>query len=170
MSTKSNPANEKKTLPPNFRPMSGGQLRLDVPEREGFHRHWIRGTYERLQRAQQAGYTFVGKDDVSVNNFDLGGDPVNTGSTDLGTRVSVATGEVDPHSGSPVRLFLMECPLEYYEASRLVDEEKVDRIASAITNQSFAQSGSGETYQDVAKKYVKGVLPSMFTRKTNRSG
>ena len=168
MNTKVNPANSKKPLPPNFRPMSGGQLRLQVPEREGYHRHWIRGTAERIQRAQQAGYTFVDRNDVNINNFDIAGDQEDSGNTDLGTRVSVASGDMDDRTGQPINLFLMECPIEFYEASRAADEAKVDQIAAALSGQNFGHGDSGETLEDKSNRYIKGKLPAIFTRKTNR--
>ena len=79
-----NPSNERRPLPPNFRPMATGVLRLKVPERDGFHRHWFRGTPDRIAQALQAGYTFVDAADVSLNNFDVAGYSSVGGNSSLG--------------------------------------------------------------------------------------
>ncbi len=109
MTDQVNPANETKVsaIPENYVPMSAPIQRLQVPEKPGFVRYWFRGDPARLQRAQQAGYRFVNPADVKVNNFDVGGDSKESGSTDLGTRVSVVTGDEQGFDGQPNRLYLM---------------------------------------------------------------
>ena len=68
---KFNPSNPPLSLPAGYKPMTGGTLRLEVPEKPGWHRHWFRGTPARLGQATQAGYKFVDPDDVDINNFEL---------------------------------------------------------------------------------------------------
>jgi hypothetical protein len=165
-----NPANEKErgSLPPGYQPMSMATKRLEVPEREGFHRRWFRGEPGRLARAQQAGYRFVDKQDVMLNNFDLGGDAKDSGDTDLGTRVSVIAGDdIDP-SGQPGRLYLMECPNELYEYSRSIIEDINEGVAESLRGGSIGSNESGESSHDARTRYTKGKMPELFTPKSRR--
>ena len=95
-----NPANETgqdavSTVQRRRIPMSLPQMRLEVPEGccPGFHLHWFVGTPNRIQRAQDAGYEFVSRGEVFVNNKDLAGDVTQSGNTDLGDRVSIVDGD-----------------------------------------------------------------------------
>jgi hypothetical protein len=169
MSDKNNPANVA-GLPKGFKPMTSAVLRLEVPEREGYHRHWFRGTPERLARAQQAGYRFVDSSDetVSVNNFDLAGDSDAGGSTDLGSRISVISGDDVDGAGQPGRLYLMECPMEYYEAAQRILAERNEAIAATIRGGSAGAGQQGETRADFDKRYTRDLSVNLFTPK-NRS-
>src|SRR5574340_311333 len=105
---KANPANGKLELPKGYRPMSVGQRRLEVPRIDGYHLHWFRGTPGNIARAQQAGYEFVQKDEVSLNDFDLAGDGEDDKGSDLGSRVSVISGDDVSHNGQPGRIYFMK--------------------------------------------------------------
>lgn len=161
---KINPANSLDIIPENFRPMSAAVLRLEVPERAGFHRHWFRGTAERIARAQQAGYRFVDERMVRINNFDLAGSEQASGSSDMGSRVSVISGEDADASGQPSRLYLMECPLEYYEKGQEVLGLQNDQIARVLGGGGLRDPG--ETEQDFASRYSKLNVPDLFKKKT----
>lgn len=164
-----NPSNfKKRELPPGFQPMSAGVKKLEVPERPGYHRRWFRGDATRIAKAQRAGYTFVHPDDVDLNNFDLGGDAKESGNTDMGTRVSVISGDDLDATGQPGRMYLMECPMEYYEASRDIIEDRNEGIAAALRGGRVGAGEEGETASDVQKRYTKGSMPDLFTPKTNR--
>lgn len=165
-----NPANkeEKRVLPKNFQPMSSGGLKMEVPQKDGFHRRWFRGDAGRINRAMQAGYTFVDPKEVDLNNFDLGGSSAETGNTDLGgSRVSIISGDGPDATGQPGRMYLMECPLEYYDASRKIVEDRNDDIAEALKGGTIG----AEKDKDVDSRYVdaqRTKMPNMFTRKTTR--
>lgn len=164
-----NPSN-KPELPKGYRPFTSPQMRLETPQREGYHRHWFRGTPERIARAQQAGYSFVDPEDIgdNLNNMDLAGDPDAGGSTDMGSRVSVISGGVDEDSKQPGRLYLMECPLEYYEYAQSLLQEKNDSIAAALRGGTIGKGENGETYIDQEARYSKKKAPDLFIPKHNR--
>ncbi len=166
----SNPANEVDTgsLPKGFQPMSAGVRKLEVPDRTGFHRRWIRSDAGRIAKAQRAGYRFVKSDEVELSNFDLGGDAKNSGNTDLGTNVSVISGDGADHTGQPGRLYLMECPLEYYEASRSIIEDRNESVAEALRGGNLGAGANGESMSDVSRRYTKGSMPDLFTPKNRR--
>lgn len=153
-----NPANIP-GVPDNYRPMTDGEQSLKVAERPGYHRHWFRGTPSRLARAQQAGYTFVKEEDVLVTNKDLGGDGSVSGSTDLGSRVSVVSGAVSD-DGQAERLYLMECPQELFEHAQKILAERNESVAEAL--RSGMIGSARETSGDVKHRYVKGSVPDLF--------
>lgn len=172
-----NPANAKVEFPKGYRPMTSATLRLQVPEKDGWHRHWFRGTPERIARAQQAGYRFVEPEELeegSINNFDLGGDSDETGNTDLGTRVSIISGGELDTSGQPGRMYLMECPLEYFDYAQSIVNESTDDVATALRGGHVGEGRSGETRADNNNRYVgfeqpgnsrKGKVPDLLVPK-----
>jgi hypothetical protein len=166
-----NPAETKKkfTLPENYQPMSAGTPRLDVPEREGYQRRWFRGDVGRVQRAMQAGWTFVDTSDVKLNNFDLGGDAKASGNTDLGTRVSVISGDEADSTGQPSRMYLMECPDELYEYGRSFLEDRNESVAEALRGGKIGAGNDGETRKDQSNRYVKGEVPDLFNPNKRRT-
>lgn len=167
MKEQQSPANEKLELPKNYKPMSTATLRLEVPNKPGWHRHWFRGTPGRLSRAQQAGYRFVDQGDCDVNNFDLAGDSKSAGSTDLGSRVSVSAGDEGSVEGQAGRMYLMECPENLFEHSQEILGERLDKIADALKGGMVGAGEKGETSRDVANRYMKNTKsPSLFTKRT----
>lgn len=168
--SQSNPANEPKVseIPENYVPMSAPIQRLQVPEKPGFVRYWFRGDPNRLQRAMQAGYKFVNPNDVKVNNFDVGGDSKNSGNTDLGTRVSVVTGDETGPDGQPNRLYLMEIPKELYDYGQRLLEERNEQIAEELRSGLIGSDSTGESGRDKATRYSKTGVPDLFNPHKNR--
>lgn len=165
--TDNNPANSIKTaaVPSNYIPMSAPIQRLSVPEREGYVRYWFRGEPARLHRALSAGYQFVHPDDVHVNNFDLGGSSGNSGNTDLGTRVSMVSGD-EGSDGNPGRLYLMEIPQELYDKGQESLQERNESVASAL--RSGLLGSDGEDAKDKSARYSKSGVPDLFNPNKRR--
>lgn len=156
---------------PEYRPFQAGVGKLEVPKKEGYVRYWFRGEPGRIQRALQAGWTFVDQNDVKLNNFDLGGDAKASGNTDMGSRVSVISGADLDGAGNPNRLYLMECTDELYYRGRANLDATNDGIATALRGGKVGegQAGNpGETAADVANKYGK-VTANLFTPKNRRT-
>ncbi len=172
MSENNNPANDEYEIPEGFQPMDSATQRLEVKKRDGYHRHWFRGNPERIARAQKAGYRFVDQEDVTINNFDLAGDAKATGSSDLGSRVSVISGDDLDNTNQPGRLYLMECPNHLYDISKNILEERNESVAAALRGGKIGAESpeTGETRADSNKRYVKGNTPDLFIpNKTRRS-
>lgn len=163
MSDNNNPANAQDFVPADFTPMTSATLRLEVPKRDGWHRHWFRGTPERIARAQKAGYRFVDEREVSLNNFDLGGDAKESGNSDLGSRVSVISGDDVDTTGQPGRLYLMECPEHLYQRSKAILDQRNDDVATALRGGNIGKGAQGETTVDQNNRYMKGNAPDLFT-------
>lgn len=145
--------------------------KLEVPELPGYHLRWVLGTPQRIGQALQAGYEFVSPDEVQLNNSLLGDDPLRSGNTDLGSRVSVVAGGVD-ETGQALRLYLMKQKLEFYLEDQAVLDRRNAAIADALLA-SFTQGtvggpAPGETAQDMAARYVdrsRTRIPDLFRRK-----
>lgn len=170
MSENNNPTVSENEVPADFQPMDSAVQRLEVPKKDGFHRHWFRGNPERIARALKAGYRHVDPNEVNINNFDLGGDAKASGSSDLGTRVSVISGDDLDVTGQPGRLYLMECPEHLYQISKKILEDRNESVASALRGGKIGAGEQGETAADTEKRYVKGNTPDLFIpNKTRRS-
>ena len=160
---KVNPSQDKGDLdlPAGYKPMSVGMRRLEVPDRDGWHRHWFRGNPGNLAKARQAGYVFVNPEDIELNDFDLAGNGESTG-TDLGTRVSVSSGD-----GSE-RLYLMECPERLYQYAQSLHMEIVHQTAESLKGGMVGKGKSGETSEDVQQRYsnVSTKGRNLLTRKS----
>jgi hypothetical protein len=159
---KSNPSNVPLSLPKGYKPMTGGTLRLEVPEKPGWHRHWFRGVPARLGQAVQAGYRYVDADDVDINNFDLAGDSKDSGNGDMGSRVSVGSGE------GPTRMYLMECPDEIFEYAQSLLGKQSDALANTLKGGTIGSDSSGESGEDRKNRYIdkRTGKNSLFTRKS----
>lgn len=169
MAEKNNPANEKKSeglsLPKGYRPMSVGQRRLEVPPIDGYHMHWFRGTPGNLIRAQQAGYEFVDKEEIALNDFDIAGDGDGNKGTDLGTRVSVISGDDVGQDGQAGRLYLMKCRQELYEYAQGLLAQQVDLSVEALKGGNVGRGQGGENRTDSSKRYLKELNAPLLTRK-----
>lgn len=168
--TPGKPAAERKRIP-----MTLPTLKLEVPAIPGYHLHWFRGSQARLQQAMNAGYEFVSAEEVQINNVALGGDATKDGNSDMGSRVSISSGNDMDASGQPARLYLMKQKMEYYLEDQKLLEGRNDSVAAALTA-SFRQGTvgagqQGETGEDVAHRYVNKTVtkvPDMFRKKPVR--
>jgi hypothetical protein len=112
--------------------VGGMSLKLSAKARPGFMRRWFNDANNRIAEAQDLAYDFVS--DQSIQ------------STGSDTRISRLVGT--QANGEPLRAFLMETPLEEYEAG-LSDKEAFNRrVDEAITTGSdfTGQMPSSETY------------------------
>ncbi len=140
--------------------MSVPTLRLQVPDKPGFFRYWFRGDAARIQRAKQAGYRFVDQSEVNVNNFDLGGDAKNSGSTDMGSLVSITSGDETDANGNPNRLILMEISNELYARGQAYLVDRNDEVARAL--RAGLLGADGEDTSDKRARYSKSGVPDLF--------
>ncbi|MGP1666828.1 MAG: hypothetical protein ACTS5I_13135 [Rhodanobacter sp.] len=157
-------ASERKRVP-----MSVPVQRLEAPEISGFHLHWFNGTPERLQRAIDGGYEFVDEREMKINSVSLGGDTTRSGNTDMGSRVSVVSGQEVGKDGQPMRLILMKIRQEWYEQDQLLVDAKNDRVAMALKGGLVGseKDAMGDTQQRYVDK-ARTKIPDLFTKKSPR--
>ena len=98
------PAATDRPARPARKPFGGLSLKLDYPNREGFHRHWFNDVPGRIARAQEAAYEHV---------KDASGKPVS--------RI-VGTAE----GGGALTAFLMEIPEELYQLDMKAEQDVID--------------------------------------------
>ena len=159
-----NPANTRETRVTEATriPMSLPEQKLAVPDMPGYHLHWFRGA--RTARALQAGYEFVESDEVAVQRSSLADDASRSGSTDLGSRVSVVAGDADPEKGNVERLYLMKIRQEWWEQDQQALEAKNERIAATLRGSGDLEANP---HGDTSNRYVpkSGRQANMFTPK-----
>lgn len=151
--------------------LNAPQMKLETPNLPGYHLRWIRGTAQRLAQAERAGFEFVNPGELETGSVLVGGDAAHSGSTDMGSRVSVVAGDVDD-SGQAIRLYLMKQKLEYYLQDKEELEKRNDSVAEALTH-SFRKGtiggrAQGETAEDMAHRYVdpaRTKVPDLFRKK-----
>jgi hypothetical protein len=146
-------------------PMSVPLRKLEVPEIPGYHTHWIKES--NIPRALQAYYTFVGQDEVPVNQRNPGTDTTVSGNTDLGSQVSIMAGT--DGSGKPERLVLMKLEEQYWQEDRAkIDRrnasvmESVFRGEKIIGDESQAGGNLDRRYVDTQRTHVS---PALFNRR-----
>lgn len=147
-------------------PMSVPVQRLEAPQIEGYHLHWFTGSPERIQRALDGGYEFVDEKEIKLNNVSLGGESAVSGNTDMGSRVSVVSGQEVGKDGQPTRLILMKIKQEWYEEDQQLVEERNEHVAAALRGGLLGSEK--ETERDRATRYVdkaKTVIPELFKPK-----
>lgn len=127
---KSNPASvpARRVTAKTRIPMSLPRQNLEVPERDGWHRHWFLG--RRVEAALAAGYEYVSMSDVELNNKGVADGAEMSGSSDLGSRVSKFSG-LDENN-QPEHLYLMEIPEEWYLEDQRLLAERNDKVAQAL--------------------------------------
>lgn len=113
-------------------PMSVPVQRLETPDIPGYHLHWFLSTPERLQRAMDGGYEFVDEREMKINNVSLGGDSAASGSTDMGSRVSVVSGQEVGKDGQPTRLILMKIRQEWWDEDQQLIEARNTKVRDSL--------------------------------------
>lgn len=171
----SNPANVNgvpEGLPANYKPMTTASSKLQIADKPGWRRYWFADRPGRLEQAQQAGYRFVDSQEVVVPNQDLGGDATISGNTDMGTRVSVVSGDSATRSDQPERLYLMEIRQDHYEYSQKFLAAENEKVAAALRGGMIGKE-QDETGSDTKARYqgnakTQGKIPDLFIPKTSR--
>jgi hypothetical protein len=115
---------------------------LEYPQRPGYHRHIFNDKPGRLERALQAGYRFVTKEEIPdyIDRPDL------RQKESVDSRVSWVVGQED--NGQPITGYLMELPEELYQADQAAREQRtIDTIKESMRlEQSERNPGRDELY------------------------
>lgn len=145
-----NPANavEKRAQDVARVPMDLPNLKLAVPPMPGFYLYWHLG--KNTGRALRAGYTFVEEGEVEIEQSGIANGKEVTGSTDLGTRISVSAGEAGDKDNEE-RLYLMKLPIDLHEADMQAKTAKNEEIAIQLRVGMTGAEGD----PDRNKRYMK---------------
>ena len=132
-------------------PLSVPTPRLAAAEIPGYHTHWFLG--RNVPAAKKAGYEFVETEESVPNQKGVANDLASSGSSDMGTRVSVLAGGVAEGSGDPERLYLMKLRQEWRDKDVKALEAVNERIAQAIRGGNAPdKDGRGS---DPTNRYLK---------------
>lgn len=142
-------------------PMGLPALSLDVPKIDGYALHWFVDRPGRIPQALRAGWEFVVEGEVVINTDTIGGNPAESGNTDMGSRVSLHAG-VD-ESGRGQRQYLMKQRQEWYDKDMALREEGSERIAESLRAGRVGDPEKGSP-EDAARRY-KTTPQNLFTRK-----
>jgi len=151
-------------------PMSVPVLKLETAEIPGYHLHWFMNSPDRLQRALNGGYEFVDEREIQLNNVSLGGTSAVSGNTDLGTRVSVVSGQEVGKDGQPSRLVLMKIKEEWYQEDRKVLEARNTQVRDSLLGGMIGaeHDGAGDRQHRYVDK-AKTTIPDFFKPKRSRA-
>ena len=149
----------------DYIPMDNSEQSLAVPNMEGYVLFWPLDRPGRIGRLLRLGWEFVSPDEISAQNFKtISGNVNESGSTDMGTRISVHGTEGE--GGQSIRHYLMklkqEVWIEKYEQPR---EAQSDRIAAAIKGRRFGIER--EQGNDASMRYAPrvGSRQTLFDKK-----
>lgn len=162
-----NPANkrETKTEARERIPMSLPMQKLSVPDIPGYHLHWMRGDATRINQALRAGYEFVEPEEVSLANFGLADDASQSGNTDMGTRVSIGSGQRE--DGTEERLYLMKIKEEWWQEDQKKLEDRNEQIAATLRGGHPDAGQNDDSQRYVPEAHRKGVA-NLFMPKNRR--
>lgn len=164
-----NPANLPAKTDRTRVPMSVPMQKLQVPDKPGWHRHWMLGTPSRISQALRAGYRFVDAEDADVLSHGLADGAGAHGSTDMGSRVSVVAGADVGQDGQEQRLYLMEIPEELWQEDQKLLEARNEQIAASLRGgQDVGANPNGTENRYIPEAHRKGVA-NLFTPKTRRA-
>lgn len=151
MSQVNNPANApaKRVTEKGRIPMSIPLQRLAVPEIPGYYTRWFTGTSQRIASALRAGYEFVGRDEVELEEVGLAS---LEGNADMGTRVSVISGQDGAAKDGENSLILMKLREDLRQSDLLEMDNNNERVAAALRN--GGQADNGESSVDAALRYI----------------
>lgn len=149
----------------DFINMSASERMLEVPPIEGYVLYWFADRPGRIGRKLAEGWEFVEQDEIRVPNFKtIAGTVAESGSTDLGTRVSVHGYEGD--NGQSVRLYLLKIKRELW-TKRVDDprEARSEQIASAMKGRRIGLER--EQGEDAQRRYIPRVTgrTTLFDKK-----
>ena len=147
-------------------PMSVPVQRLETADIPGYHLHWFLSSPERLQRAIDGGYEFVDEREIKINNVSLGGDSAISGSTDMGSRVSVVSGQEVGKDGQPVRLILMKIKQEWWEEDQVLVEARNTKVRDSLVGGMIG--AENDRPGDAQHRYVdktRTQIPDFFKPK-----
>lgn len=95
--------------------VGGLNMKLQVPDRPGYHRHWFNDVPGRLAMAHELAYDFVEDPSIKSDSPD--------------NRIRRHVGTID---GKPLYAYLMETPLEEFERGQREKVEETREVDLAI--------------------------------------
>lgn len=144
-------------------PLSVPRRKLEVPPGScpGFVLYWF--LQSNVPAAIDAGYDFVHRDEISLNQTNPANSADSSGNTDLGSRVSVL-GTKSNEMGQPEQLVLMKIPEAWWKEDRQPLDERNASIIHAIFGEHAVIGSEKMDPQDKKLVYVKASGSRLLNR------
>lgn len=142
-------------------PLSVPRRKLEAEPIPGYVLYWFKET--NIPHALDAGYEFVEKTEVRLNQVNEANPSDTSGSTDLGNRVSVIGDKVGER-GVPERAVLMKIREEFWRE----DREALDNINAQTFQAIFGGQILGAEKGDHSQSYVNVSMAQGSGRLLNR--
>lgn len=153
---RSNPANPNAVATPQPErrriPLSVPRRKLEVDPIKGYVLYWF--LEKNTMAALDAGYEFVDRDEVRLNQTGQASSTDSSGNTDLGSRVSVIGNPPDPSSGimTPERLVLMKIREDWWLEDRKILDDRNAHVIDTIFFRNQHISGPNDDRSQVYSK------------------
>lgn len=142
-------------------PLSVPRRRLEVAPIPGMVLYWFKES--NISVALDAGYDFVDRTEVSLNQVNEANPSDSSGNTDLGSRVSIVAGTDE--RGLPERLVLMKIREDWWRE----DREVLDSTNAEVIQSIFGRGViAGATQGDHSQSYVRTNLAQGSGKLFNR--
>lgn len=135
--------------------------KLEMPDLPGYHLHWF--LEGRIPRAMEGGYEFVKSDELPVNQKGVGTDSTISGNADLGTNISVISGEADLQ-----KLVLMKIREEFWREDQRELELRNASVLSGIFRDEKIMGDEKQAAEDRGTNYVDTKRTAVFNRPTRK--
>jgi len=139
-------------------PMSLPTTKLSVPEIPGYYTYWHLG--KNVPAALRAGYVHVEDDEVELNQVGVANSVEESGSTDMGSRVSISAGNSLGEDNEPERLYLMKLRMDWHEQDLAGQARRNEDIAIALRSGTIGAEGD----PDRNKRYMKAGQDLFYPR------
>lgn len=143
-------------------PMSTARRKMETQALPGYHLHWFSDS--NVSQALDAGYEFVDRSEISLNQVGVGASHAMSGNTDMGTQVSIIGSLEGPNKG-PERAYLMKLKDEYRKEDLAAMAEVAARPLQAIFAGEVIAGPEGKVNEKGELVYVKTALLNRPTRK-----
>jgi len=115
------------------KPFGSHQQKLAYEARSGYHRHWFNDTPGRLEKALEAGYTFV----------------LDRQQRKVSRPVGVSEG------GGSLMGYLMETPEEWYKEDMAAEQQRINELEDNIRQGEDAQGKPGQDGRYIPAQGIK---------------
>lgn len=142
-------------------PMSVPQRKLEVPNLPGYVLYWFRDS--NVPRALQAGYEFVQRNELPVNQMNVATDKGISGNQDLGNHIRVYGGldaQNQPEFGT-----LMKIREEWWREDQAKVANKNAGVLKSIFKKEAIAGDAELTPEDREHRYIKTALFQRPARK-----
>lgn len=142
-------------------PLSTPRRKLEADPIPGYMLYWFKES--NIPQALDAGYEFVERSEVRLNQVNEANPADTSGSTDLGNRVSVI-GDKIGERGVPERAVLMKLREEFWREDREVLDNENAKIIQAIFGGEIVAARGGDHSQSYVKTNIAHGSGALLNR------